>query len=643
MFFQSQYNNTSNKSTNSLYLIDLSSPGAAAELTEKSYTTSDSNPIWINEDIVAFLAVRGSPATNLFTVSVSSKTITQVTNFTNSIGGIVYNSAAKKIAFTSSVYQGKNMEESAAERKRIASNPSSGVVYDQLQVTDWDFYVKKEKSQLFTASVEISNSSIKLVGSPLNVVSKYTGDFGLVPHDYSFSADGKSLVFVSEIPSREVAWSTETGAFTVPSDGSEEPKRHNNDYKASASQMAFSHDGKYVAWLQMQVPEFGTDQNRVILLDTTTGKQSRLIPEFENSPTMLKFSSDSKHLFLVIPVEKDIALFKVEIATNKMLRLTEDGSVSDFTQISSDNLLVNLNSFQYPSTLFILNCNDSAQLKKVYFENEKALENVWLSPTETYWFTGALNEKVQGLVLYPHGFNPEKKHPVAFIIHGGPHVSWNDGWSYRWNGNIFANQGYIIIIINFHGGNAYGQKFTNSIINNWGTYPYYDLMTGLDYFLDKAKYSDSNNTIALGASYGGYMINWINGHTDRFRALVQHDGVFSPISMAYNMDNVGFMQFEQGKPWIPSEREVAEANNPERFVQNWKTPTIVIHGELDYRVPLTEGISAFTALQRLGVESKFLYFPDENHWVLKPANSLKWHSEVFSWIGKYSNMTNWSW
>ncbi|PVU91784.1 hypothetical protein BB561_004219 [Smittium simulii] len=643
VFSQSQYNNTSNKSTNSLYLIDLNSPGAAAELTEKSYTTSDSNPIWINEDIVAFLAVRGSPATNLFTVSVSSKTITQVTNFTNSIGGIVYNSAAKKIAFTSSVYQGKNMEESAAERKRIAGLSTSAVEYNQLLLTYWDTWIKKDKAQIFTITVDVSKNSLKLVDSPVNVVSKYNGQYGLEPSSFAFSADGQEIVFSAAIPNRDAGWSTEAGVFTTPSDGSAAPKRHNNEFKATASQVAYSPDTKYVAWLQMTVDGYGSDQNQVILLDLFTGKHSRLISDFDNSPSVLKFSSDSKHLYLVAGVEKDVALFKVNIETDQMTRLTKDGSVSSFAEISSEKLIINISTLQYPNSLYTIDVQGKADPKKVYFENDKALEGIWVSPTETFWFTGALNEKVQGLVLYPYGFDPSKKHPVAMLIHGGPHASWTDSWSYRWNGNLFANQGYIIVIINFHGGNNYGQNFTNSVLKNWGTHPYYDVINGFDYFLDNAKYSDSNNTVALGASYGGYMINWINGHTDRFRALVLHAAVFNTVAISYTTDTVGFMYVEQGEPLIPSERAVSEANSPEKFAANFKTPSLVTHGMLDYRVPLSEGIAAFNALQRVGVDSKFILFPDENHWIMKPGNSLKWHTEVFAWIGKYSNMTTWSW
>jgi dipeptidyl aminopeptidase/acylaminoacyl peptidase len=258
---------------------------------------------------------------------------------------------------------------------------------------------------------------------------------------------------------------------------------------------------------------------------------------------------------------------------------------------------------------------------------------------ETFSFTGARNETVWGWHIPPVNGVSEKA-PLAFLIHGGPQNSWYDAWSYRWNYQAFSSQGYAIIAINFHGSDSYGQNFTNSITGQYGTLPYEDLQLGLTAALKQFNYIDENRAIALGASYGGYMINWIAGHSEmsqRFKALVNHDGLFDMRGMAYSTEELWFSEHDAGNVTQYDNPEAYEKYNPVNYVANWTQPMLVIHGGLDYRVPDTQGISTFTALQRRGIPSRLLYLPNGNHWVLNPFNSLVWYQEVYGWMKQWTN------
>ncbi|PVU98899.1 hypothetical protein BB560_005588 [Smittium megazygosporum] len=642
VFQQYQYNMTDNKSGTEFKLLDLSSYSQGpTTLIPYKYDQSDSSPTWYDNETVLFTSVRGSPANNLFSVSARDGVIKQVSNFTNGISGIVYSSQAKRIAFVAMVYQNLGLEESAKLAAELSEKPSSGVVYDKLPVRSWDIWVTKQRAQLFTVPIDTVNETLVFTGSPVNVVAKYTGEWGLEPDYYTFSPDGSSILFSAKIEGREEAWQTEAGIFIAPVDGSSAPVRLNSNFKGAASSPNYSPDGKSVVWLQMATPGYESDQNQVILYDIATQKQTRLLSDLETSPSYAGFSSSGKSLYLIIPTQKDNPIFVFDLATQTLSRRVADGAIADLVEVSDDELIISHSTVQHPSNLFKVSTKGNISKTQITFENDNLLKGLWMSPAETFWFTGALNEKVQAFVLYPFGFDKSKKYPISLIIHGGPQSSFYDQWSVNWNLNSFANQGYIVLLINFHGGDAYGQKFTDSITHNWGTYPYEDLMTGLDYFLENAKYADGNNVAALGASYGGYMANWINGQTDRFKALVCHDGVFSTVSVSYSTDYFSSLDHDLGIAYIESQRNMLEKFNPERYVSNWKTPTLVVQGEYDYRVPVTEGISTFAALQRRGIDSKLLYFPDENHMVLKPANYLFWTGEMFNWIGKYTNVTTW--
>jgi dipeptidyl aminopeptidase/acylaminoacyl peptidase len=274
----------------------------------------------------------------------------------------------------------------------------------------------------------------------------------------------------------------------------------------------------------------------------------------------------------------------------------------------------------------------SAQLTHL---NSAVLSQVAMSPLETFWFEGAHGDKVQGFLVKPPNFDPAKKYPVKFLIHGGPQGAWGDDWSYRWNAELFAANGYMVIMINFHGSTGYGQKFIDAINGEWGGAPFEDLMKGLDYAEEHYPFIDKNRECALGASYGGYMANWILGHTNRFKCIVSHDGMFNTDSAWGTTEELWFNEWEfKGTPW--TNRDTYRKWSPHLAAPNFKTPTLVIHGQRDYRLDVSEGLQLFTTLQRLGVPSKMLYFPDEGHWVLKPQNSQLWYKTVNDWVDQWT-------
>ncbi|OMJ17953.1 Dipeptidyl-peptidase 5 [Smittium culicis] len=645
VYSQYQYNKDDDSSGKNLRVFDLQSGyESVVDLTEYKYKLSDSSPVWVDSNTIAFTAVRGSPESNIFTVSTVDKKISQITNFTNGVYDIIYSKKASMFAFISKVYKGMDLEQSSAERMRIADLPSSGIVFDKLFVRRWNEWILKDRYQLFTIKASNNNGVLKTSGEPVNIVAKYSGEWGLEPDFYQFSPDGKRILFSAKIQGKEEAWQTDAGIFEAPVDGSSEPVRLNSNFNGAGSNPIYSPDGKSIVWLQMATRGYEADQNQVILYDIVSKKQTRLIPNWDRSPSTIDFSEDSLKLFMQVPYEKDVALFELIISNNTINRLTKDGTATFVSQIDNDSMLISVNTLQHPTALFTLKKSSSGdyQPKQITFENKKALDKFWFSKTETFWFTGALDEPVQAMLLYPHGFDPNCKYPVFYLIHGGPQASWNDGWSWRWNPNLYANQGFLVVIVNFHGGDAYGQAFTDSIRYNSGSYPYEDLMKGLDVLIHNAPFVDENNVVGVGASYGGYMINWLNGQTDRFKAFVNHNGVFNSIGTYYMTDELYFDEFGSGIPWVPADREIFEKYNPERYVANWKTPTLIIHSENDYRIPISEGLSAFTVLQRKGIDSKYLYFPDEDHWINTPHNVLKWISEILDWTGTYTNTTVWS-
>ena len=486
--------------------------------------------------------------------------------------------------------------------------------------------------------------------------------------DYAFSPDGQEICYASN-HDPEPAISTNNDLFTVPvnfpaaatsKDVLAATKDITAENKAADNTPLYSPDGKYIAYRAQQRPGNESDRWRLMLYERKTGDKGSVIPEFDRWVGAIAWAPDSESLYFSSenggssPIYRARIRAKVAWATamvggfNDDISVTSDGMWLLFTRMSiSSPIDIYVAATKYtmcevypkndrdPSWLYERPDCQLSKARALTHLNDPILSQVSIAPLEPFWFTGANNDKVQGFLVKPPNFDPNKKYPLKFIVHGGPEVPIGDQWSYRWNAELFAADDYAVIEINFHGSPGYGQKFIDSINADWGGAPFEDLMKGLDYAEQHYPFIDKDSECALGASYGGYMANWILGHTNRFKCIVTHDGTFNNESDYGTTEELWFNEWEfKGTPW--TNREMYRKWSPHLFAANFKTPTLVIHGQKDYRLDVSQGFDLFTTLQRLGVPSKMLYFPDEGHWVLKPQNSQLWYKTVNDWVDQWT-------
>jgi len=456
------------------------------------------------------------------------------------------------------------------------------------------------------------------------------------PEEYTASPDGRSVIFSARVAGKGEAWSTNFDLYQVPIDGSAAPKNLTADNPAWDTQPLFAPDGKSIVYLAMSRPGFEADRFRIVSLSLADGHKRVLTEDWDRSPGELVFSPDGKTIYATALDVGHQTLFAIDAATGKVRTVLRQGSVRSpaIARGADTRLVFGIDSLLAPVDLYTARL-DGSDVKRITDVNRDRLSEIVMGEPSPYQFVGANGDTVHGWIVKPVGFDPAQRYPVALIIHGGPQGSNYDDFHYRWNLEIYAGAGYGVISIDFHGSTGYGQAFTDAIRGHWGDWPLEDLKKGLAAALAQNPWMDGDRVAALGASYGGFMTNWIAGQwPDRFRCLVTHDGIFDQRLMYYSTEELWFPEWEMGGPyWTNS--AAYEKWNPVHYVDQWKTPTLVIHGELDFRVPITQGLAAFTTLQRRGIPSQFLYFPDENHFVLKPANSLLWHETVLGWLDRW--------
>jgi dipeptidyl aminopeptidase/acylaminoacyl peptidase len=466
---------------------------------------------------------------------------------------------------------------------------------------------------------------------------------------YTFSPDGREIAYTTKLANREEAWTTDLNIYLVSVDGGT-PTILTSANKAADQNPVYSPDGRSIIYASQSRAGFESDKWRLMRWDRAARTSRELLPQWDRWAETY-FFGDARTLYVGAGDRGRDKLFRVTLgdagrAGAPTPIITRENNLAFSVSRDGRTIAWTRDAAHHPAEVWIRSLSDAAGAlagqsdaaeRKLTKENDALLAQLDLRPVEEYWFRGAGGDSVHGFVIKPPGFRANAKYPVVLLIHGGPQGAWLDSWSGRWNYQLFAAPGAAVVAINPRGSTGYGQRFIDGVTKDWGGKPFQDLMRGLDAALARYRWMDSTKMAAAGGSYGGYMANWIAGHTNRFKALVSHAGVFNLESMYGATEELWFTDWEMGGPWWndTAMRTQYRVNSPHLFAKNFRTPTLVIHGELDYRVPYTEGLSLFTALQRQGVPSRLLVYPDEGHWILKPQNHRLWMNEVNAWFAKW--------
>ena len=520
--------------------------------------------------------------------------------------------------------------------KRIAEREKSkgtARTFDRLFVRHWTTWSDGRVAQLFAQPLDASGAAS---GKPIPLTAKLDADIPSKPmggaEEFNFSPDGARIAFAARVKGKTEAWSTNFDIYEVPADGSAEPRNLTAENEAWDTQPNYSPDGKWLAYLAMRRPTYEADRFELLLRNLATGETRSVTKDWDVSVSSIAFARDGRRVIANADAVGQHALFSVDLKSGKPTQLVPQGYVSEFS-VGAQRIVYALASLGGPADLYAMSHSRAGgNASRLTNANAELLAQRSLGAYEQFSFSGWKGETVHGYVMKPAGYTEGTKYPVAFIVHGGPQVSYGNQWSYRWNPQVFAGAGYGVVFIDFHGSPGYGQGFTDSINNDWGGKPLEDLKKGFAAAAQKYPWLDPGRACALGASYGGFMMNWIAGNwADGFKCLVNHAGIFDHRSMYYTTEELWFTEWEFGGPHFAKPANY-EAQNPVNHVKDWRTPTLVIHGQLDFRVPYAQGVATYTALQRRDIESRFVVFPDEGHWVLKPQNSLQWHQEVLGWL-----------
>ena len=592
----------------------------------------------------------------------------KVTNLSTEADGEIWSPDGKYIAFTSQV--NPECKDDACNKRKDEERANSKVkasIFTRLFYRHWTTYFTGKRTHIFIAAADGSAA-----------VDMTPGDHDAPPFSrggqdmYAFSPDSQELAFTSNIDEVEAA-STNNEIFVVPVKGGT-PKKISVS-PGSDSTPLYSPDGKYIAWRMQERAGYESDRFRLVIYDRHAaqmgghggcGADSKdlekkcgpvpspikvLTEDFDRWVGSFIWAPDSKAIYFTAEDKGESPIYMLAMdgsqprslsnGHNDDLAIAPDGMTLLFTRMSAETP----NELWKLPLWFVQGPNDTAKAKTETFVpqalthlNDAVLAQVAMNPIESFWFKGSEKAQVQGFIVKPPNFDQTKKYPVKFLIHGGPQGAWGDSWSYRWNPQLFAANGYVVVMINPRGSTGYGQKFIDDVNGDWGGRAYKDLMIGLDYVGKTYPWADTNNACAMGASFGGYMANWIQGNTTRFKCIVSHDGMFNPVSAYGTTEELWFPEWEfKGKPWTS---KLYDKWSPQLRATKFKTPMLVVHGQLDYRLDVSEGFQVFTTLQRLGVPSKMLYFPDEGHWVLKPQNSQLWYKTVNDWVDQWTKPSN---
>lgn len=587
-----------------------------------------------------------------------------------------YSSSSGVLVFSAYVYADGDLEAVTANDEAYDNRGNTALVYDQTFERQWDTWVGPKHKSLFTVKLQKDHGNYILGNSFTNVLKHTELSTPVEPFGGKddFDISDSQIVFTAKDPKLPKAIHTKQDIYLVSFVGSDLRELTSGVHGATHAPI-FNRQGTKVAWLQLDEDGHESDRHKVVIHDLAKGVSFTVTQEWDRSPNALVFSEDGDFLYLtaedtarvkvfVLPVpptpNKNTTHPKLSDPYKTPIALTSSHAASGIQILPNGRISFAVSSLTSPKDVFILGNlrrveadaisvtpeadiyrGELAQITKF---SANSLQGKALHPGEEFWFEGA-TQQIHGWTLTPPGYQTTdvKKWPIVLLIHGGPESCWQDSWSTRWNPNVFANQGYFVVMINPTGSTSFGQNLTEGIKEDWGGKPFIDLRNGWKYILGRYPQVDPERAVAAGASWGGYAINWIQGNPEygfNFKALFCHDGVFDTTYNGYATDELFFFNHEWGgRPWEPKSFELSRKYSPAYTVSKWSTPQLIVHGSKDYRLPETDGIAVFHALQQLGVPSRLVIFPDENHWVLNAGNSLKWHYEVFRWFDEYVGKT----
>jgi dipeptidyl aminopeptidase/acylaminoacyl peptidase len=608
-------------------------PADGGEARQITRGGSDSRPRWSPDGKkIAFLSSREGEQ-QIYWITLDGGDANKFSSLSGGADNELWSPDGNWIAFVSSVYPDCKDEACNAARETARSKSKvKARIYENLLYRHWNGWSDGKRSHLFVMPANGGEPRDLTPGANFDVPPFNLGD----PDAIAFSPDSAEICFTANTDT-DAALSTNGDLFTIPVAGGSAPRRittnPGNDWGPS-----YSADGKWIAYRAQMHAGWESDRWRLMLYDREKQKQSNLTERIDRSIESFTWMPDSKTIYFATEEKSELPIFSIAASEGSAAKPVLSDGFNAGMVVSRDGhtLIFTRTSLTMPAEVFTADA-DGKNERQITHQNDALVSQLDLSPMESFWFAGAEKTQVQGLMVKPPSFDASKKYPMLVLIHGGPQQAWTDAWGYRWNQQMMAAPGYVVVMINPRGSPGYGEKFGAEVSRDWGGKVYEDVMKGVDAAIAKYPFVDGTKLAAAGGSFGGYMVDWIATHSGRFKCLISHAGSYDMVSMYGATEELWFMDWEfGGTPW--AKPELYKKWSPSEFageLGKYKTPTLVIGGELDFRIPYTQDLEFFTALQRQGVPSKLMIFPDEGHWVMKPQNSELWYKTFLDWLNKY--------
>ena len=613
-------------SSHDLYLMDLSNNNAIRRLTQNS--SREHQVRWAADGSAIYFLADRTGSNQVWRLNLSGGEAMQLTDLPLPVQGFQVSNNGQKLALALQHKPGCGDIACTVKAKADdAARKDTAMVYDQLMVRHWDRWLDGYRSHLFVATL-----GDKPVTDALNLMPDWNSDIAGI-NEVAFTPDQQHLVFSAKMPGVDESWHTNFDIFEVSIEGGEK-KNLTADNPAWDSHPSFSPDGRFMAYLAMQTPQAESDRRRLVLLDQVTNQRTVLSEDWDRSIYSYQFGPDNRTIYVTTQDVGQVSIYAINTSFGDVRKIYGDGSAGHLN-VAGERIVFSNHRLNQPTEIYQIQ-TDGSRLQQLTNVNGPLLENIAFGDFEQFSFSGWDGNTVYGYLVKPVNFNANRRYPLAYLVHGGPQGSFGNMFHYRWNAQLWAAQGYAVVMVDFHGSTGYGQAFTDSISRDWGGKPLVDLQKGFEYVQSAYPWIDGNRACALGASYGGYMMNWFAGKwPDAFRCLVNHAGLYDMPSFYGSTEELFFPEFDLGGTAWDEDSDYAKFN-PAAYADNWQTPMLVIHGLKDYRVPYAQGLGAFTNLQRKGIESRLVIFPDENHWIQKPENRVRWYNEVFDWMKRFT-------